>query len=219
MAFKFLLLLLPWPLRRRLLQRLYGYDLHPRSRIGLAWVYPHELIMGEGACIGALTVVKGVRRLSMEECASIGRLNWISAYPAGAPPHFAHQPDRCPDLLMGRHAAITNRHIIDCTDCIRIGPFSTVAGFRSQLLTHSINLKTSRQEARPISIGAYTFVGTACTVLGGASLPDCSVLGANSLLNKPWTDTHRLYGGVPATVQAELDPSLAYFHRAVGFVT
>ena len=219
MALKLLLLLLPWPIRRMLLQRLYGYELHRRSRIGLAWVYPDELIMGAGTRIGALTLVKGVRRLVLEDHASIGRLNWITAYPAGGSPHFIHQTDRCPDLLLARHSAITNRHIIDCTDRISIGEFATVAGFRSQLLTHSINLKTSRQEAKPISIGAYTFVGTACTVLGGAALPDCSVLGANSLLNKPLTDTHRLYGGVPATVQGELDPSLAYFHRPAGFVT
>lgn len=218
MPIRILLLLLPWWLRRRLLQRLYGYRLHPQSRIGLAWVYPRRLVMGDGTRIGHLTVVKGLDELLMEEHASIGRLNWISGYPSGLPPHFAHQSDRWPELALGAHAAITNRHIIDCTDRISIGAFATVAGFRSQLLTHSINLETCRQEARPISVGDYCFVGTACTLLGGANLPDHCVLGAHSLLNKSFTETHRLYAGVPAAPRRELAPDLAYFKRKTGVV-
>lgn len=218
MVLKILLLLMPWPLRRFLLQRIYGYQLHPSSRIGLAWVYPRQLVMAAGARIDHLTVVKGLDRLVMGEATLIGRLNWISAYPFGQPPHFMHQPARRPELELGAHAAITNRHILDCTERISIGAFATVAGFRSQLLTHSINLGTCRQEARPISIGAYCFVGTACTVLGGSTLPDCCVLGAHSLLNRAFSDTHRLYAGVPAESRRELNEQLPYFNRSTGFV-
>lgn len=218
MIARLILVLLPWRIRRALLQRIYGYELHPESRIGIAWIFPRHLVMRAGATIGHLTVAKGMDSLSMGEHASIGRLNWISAYPSKSPPHFDHQPDRSPVLEMSEHSAITNRHIVDCTDRITIGAFATVAGFRSQLLTHSINLVTCRQEARPITIGSYCFVGTACTVLGGSSLPDYSVLGANSLLNKAFPGTHRLYAGVPATEQKELDPQLAYFRRNAGFV-
>ncbi|HUG73104.1 MAG TPA: hypothetical protein VMK82_06760, partial [Steroidobacteraceae bacterium] len=177
------------------------------------WVYPKRLVMGEGARIGHLTVVKGLDLLSMGQQASIGRLNWITGYPSGQPPHFMHQPSRRPELDMAAHSGITNRHLVDCTDQISIGSFSIVAGFRSQLLTHSINIATNRQEARPIAIGRYCFVGTASTLLGGASLPDYSVLGANSLLNKSFGESYRLYGGVPAVELGELDPQLAYFLR------
>lgn len=218
MVLKILLILLPWRLRRCLLQRVYGYELHPDARIGLAWVYPRQLVMGAGARVEHLTVVKGLDRLALAEHATIGRLNWITGYPSGLPPHFGHQPDRHPELQLAAHAAITNRHIVDCTDRISIGAFTTIAGFRSQLLTHSINLGNCRQEARPIHIGAYCFVGTGCTVLGGASLPDYCVLGAHSLLNKRFTETHRLYAGVPAEARRELNPNLAYFKRMTGVV-
>ncbi len=218
MVTKILLLLLPWSLRRHLLQRLYGYELHPESRIGLAWVYPRHLAMAAGSRIDHLTVVKGLDRVSMAEFAGIGRLNWISGYPSGLPPHFAHQLDRRPELELAPHAAITNRHILDCTDRISVGAFATIAGFRSQLLTHSINLENCRQESRPIHIGAYCFVGTACTVLGGANLPDYCVLGAHSLLNKSFTETYTLYAGVPAEARRELGRDLAYFKRMTGVV-
>ena len=109
-------------------------------------------------------------------------------------------------------------HHIDCTNIITIGNFSTVAGYQSQLLTHSIDVMESRQHSAPISIGDYTFVGTNVVILGGASLPAFSVLGAKSLLNKSFTEQYTLYGGVPAKAIAPIDKQAKYFNRHEGFV-
>ena len=217
---RLLLVLLPWSLRRPLLVRCYGYRLHSGSRVGLAWVFPRELVLERGARIGHLTVVKGLERLTLGEQASIGRLNWISAFPRGTGSrHFAHLPHRKPELLVGEHAAITHRHIIDCTERVIVGRFATVAGYRSQILTHSIDFERCRQHAEPVSIGDYCFVGTACTILGGAALPSHSVLGAHSMLNKAYAEPYRLYGGVPAAPVRELGRGVEYFRREQGFVT
>jgi acetyltransferase-like isoleucine patch superfamily enzyme len=215
---RLLVVLLPWKLRRILLVRLFGYELDPQCRIGLAWVYPRKLVMARGSSIGHLTVVKGLSTLGLGEHASIGRLNWISAFPLGGGKHFAHLDDRKPELLLAEHAAITHRHIIDCTERVTIGRFTTVAGYRSQILTHSIDLTVSRQDAKPVTIGEYCFVGTACTLLGGSALPDYSVLGAHALLNKPHHERYRLYAGVPAKATAPLPADLMYFRRRTGFV-
>ena len=215
-----LLVLLPWRLRRPLLIRFYGYRLSADSHIGLAWVFPRQLALERGARIGHFTVVKGLERLLLGEHALIGRFNWISAFPLGTvSKHFAHLRERMPELVVAEHAAITNRHIIDCTERVTVGRFATVAGFRSQILTHSIDLERCRQDARPVTIGEYCFVGTACTILGGAALPSYSVLGAQSLLNKAHTERYRLYGGVPAVALRTLERDLGYFLRTEGFVT
>jgi acetyltransferase-like isoleucine patch superfamily enzyme len=215
---RLLIVLLPWPLKRFLLRLLYQYELHPRSRIGLAWVFPRKLVMGEGASIGHLTVCKGMERLELGAHASIGRLNWISAWPPNQPPHFAHLPARKPQLIVGPHAAITHRHIIDCTDEVTIGEFTTMAGYRSQILTHSVDLAESRQDAKPVRIGAYCFIGTASTMLGGTVVPDHCVVGANALVNKAHDETYRLYAGVPAKAVAPLDAQMKYFTRSKGYI-
>ena len=217
-ALRLLLVLFPWVFRRRLLQALFGYELHPESRIGLAWIFPQKLTMARGSSIGHLTVAKGMDLLELGEQASIGRLNWISAMPSGNARYFTHLTARQPQLVIAEHAAITNRHIIDCTERVVIGRYATFAGFRSQILTHSIDLDASRQHARPVVIGEYCFVGTACTILGGSVLPDYSVLGANALLNKVHYKVHHLYAGVPAEPVAPLDPGMRYFTRTSGFV-
>lgn len=215
---RLLIVLLPWRLKRFLLRVLFRYELHPRSYIGIAWVFPRQLVLGEGASIGHLTVCKGLERLELAAHASIGRLNWISAWPLNRPPHFAHLPGRKPQLIVGTHAAITHRHIIDCTDEVVIGEYTTMAGYRSQILTHSIDLAECRQHAKPVRIGRFCFVGTASTILGGTVVPDNCVVGANALLNKPYEESYRLYAGVPATAVSELDPQMKYFTRSKGYI-
>jgi acetyltransferase-like isoleucine patch superfamily enzyme len=150
--------------------------------------------------------------------AIIGQLNWITGFPSGNSRHFAHQSERQPELILGRHAGISSRHLIDCTARVRIGAFATIAGFRSQLITHSIDLAAGRQSSKPIDIGEYCFLGTDSVILGGAVLPHHSVLGAKSLLNKRWEVPFFLYGGVPAQPLKELSPELQYFRRTEGFV-
>lgn len=211
--------LLPWKLRRIVLQRFFGFSLHPESRIGLAWIFPRELVMERGASIGHFTVAKGMDRVALAERSSIGRLNWISAFPTGtSSAHFAHLTARTSHLVLAEHAAITNRHIVDCTERVVIGRFATVAGFRSQILTHSVDLAECRQDAKPVTIGDYCFVGTACTILGGAVLPDHSVLSAQALLNRAHHEPYRLYAGVPAVAIGALDADLKYFVRTEGYI-
>jgi acetyltransferase-like isoleucine patch superfamily enzyme len=216
----FLLLttLLPWELRRRLLMRWCGFELHPTARIGLSWVLPGRLVMGAHSSIGNLTVCKNLGAVFLGEHASVGNLCWITGFPPGPSRHFAHQPERRPELHLGAHAAITHRHLIDCTATVSIGAFTTFAGFQSQILTHSIDLAACRQSSEPVTIGTHCFVGTNCVLLGGAVLPDRSVLGAKSLLNKAFTAPLTLYGGVPAKPIQTLPEDTAYFHRTEGNV-
>jgi acetyltransferase-like isoleucine patch superfamily enzyme len=211
-------LLLPWPARRRFLESYFGYSIHPTSRIGLAWIYPRRLIMEEHARIGHLTFCKNIDLLHLGAHTIIGQLNWITGFPSGPSRHFAHQQDRHPELILEPHAGISSRHLIDCTARVRIGAFATLGGFRSQLLTHSIDLAAGRQSSEPIEIGDYCFVGTNCVLLGGSSLPHHSVLGAKSLLNKKWDAPFQLYAGVPAEPVKELSPEMEYFRRKEGFV-
>ncbi len=209
---------LPWALRRRLLRRAFGFEIDATASIGLSWIMPRKLIMGPHARIGNLTLCKGLERLELDAHAHIGNGNWITGFPPSATGHFAHQTDRRPALIVGEHAAITNRHLIDCTNRVEIGRFATFAGFQSQILTHSIDLENCRQSSAPITIGAYCFVGTNVVVLGGAALPAHSVLGAKSLLNRAYTEPYTLYGGVPARPIKPLSQETGYFLRKVGFV-
>ena len=216
---KIITMLLPWSLRRMVLNKWFGYKIHPSARIGLAWVFPDKLIMEAGSKIDHLTVAIHLDKIDMRENSSIGRSNWITGFSSlTAGKHFSHQAERTSVLILGRHSAITKHHHIDCTNIIRIGDFVTVAGYQSQLLTHSIDVYKNRQDSHPITIGDYTFIGTNTVILGGARLPDFCVLGAKSLLNKSYDKEWKVYGGVPARPISDIPQDAEYFKRKEGFV-
>lgn len=211
-------MLLPWVLRRWLLCALFGYRIHPTSRIGLALIYPERLVMERHSRIGHGTVCRRIGLLHLKAHATIGTGNWVGGCPQDDTTHFADEEERRSALVLGEHAAITTRHIIDATNTIHIGDYSTLAGFQSQLLTHSIDLETCRQVSGPIGIGDYCFVGTNVVILKDAVLPDHSVLGAKSLLHDAHAQSWSLYAGVPARRVKSLEADARYFSRVEGLV-
>lgn len=157
--------------------------------------------------------------ISLAENSTIGRGNWITGLSTqDKSVFFKHQENRKAELIIGESTGITKNHHIDCTNTITIGSFSTIAGYNSQLLTHSIDLHENRQHSSAIVIGDYTFVGTNVVILGGAVLPSYSVLAAKSLLNKTYSEEYRIYGGVPAKPISEISKDAGYFKRLKGFV-
>jgi acetyltransferase-like isoleucine patch superfamily enzyme len=210
-------LILPWAIRRWLLRVLCGYSFGENARIGLSLLGCTSLQMGPSARIGHFNIVKGTR-VDLGERATIGDFNWISGLVAGNAKHFTDEAGRDPAFIMGRHAAMTSRHYVDCSNRVDIGEFATLGGARSQVLTHAIDFKRNRQVSAPVRIGRYCFVGTSCVVLKGAELPDCSVLAAGSSLARAYGDTFTLYSGVPALPVKPLDRDSEYFRRVRGFV-
>lgn len=217
---KITMLFLPWSLRRLLLNKFFGYQIHPSAKIGLAWIYPRKLIMNEKAKIDHFSIAIHLDLVFMEKNSYISRGNWITGMSNHANTnHFEHQKDdRKAELILGESAAITKNHHLDCTNKIIIGKFSTIAGYNSQLLTHSIDLIENRQNSNPIIIGNYTFIGTNVVILGGSELPSYSVLAAKSLLNKKYYEEWKVYGGVPAKEISSISEDAKYFSRTVGFV-
>lgn len=216
---KIIPLLLPWALRRRFLNKFFGYKIHPTAKIGLSWIYPAKLVMEAESKIDHFTIAIHLDNIEMGVKSTIGRGNWITGLTTKKKSfHFNHQSDRKAELYLGERAAITKNHHLDCTNRIEIGRFSTIAGYNSQFLTHSIDVIEGRQDSAPITIKEYTFIGTNVVVLGGAVLPSHSVLGAKSLLNKEYIETWTLYGGVPAKPISEIPKDAKYFNRQDGFV-
>ena len=201
-----MLLLLPWFIRRRMLCLLFGYKIHRTARIGLSIVMPARLEMGVGCKIGHFTFCKRIDRLSMADGSGIGSFHLITGIPTSNNRHFQHVKERKCEMVLGKCVGIPSRKFFDCNGGIYIGDYTTVAGQWTQFLTHSIDIYNARQDARPIHVGKYCFIGTGCILLPGSSLPDYSVLGAGAVLNKEMTDGGMIYAGVPASPRKKINP-------------
>ena len=213
------ILLFPWFIRRKLMCFLFGYKIHKKAYIGKSIIISDYLYMSENSTIGNLTFCKNIGNLHLGKSARLGSLNYITGFPQHGKGFFEHKTKRQCQLIIGNHSAITSRHFLDCSAGIIIGDFTTFAGIKSQVLTHSIDVYKNIQDCDPVTIGTYCFIGTGVTILGGSKIPDYSVLGSSSLVNKKLIETHTLYAGVPAKKIRELiHDEVSYFKRSVGIV-
>lgn len=197
------------PAKNRMLRAL-GYRIHPTAiaRANLV-LRVHHISMGPGSRIGRFNLLKNLRLVSIGDHSSVGRLNVISAHPV----YQRIYPDGAA-LVLGRHAKITSRHQLDCSGSVTIGDFSSIAGHETKILSHSIDVRRDAQVAYPVLIGNRSFVGARCLLLGGAVLPDRSVLGAGSVLTRTkQAPEPGLWAGVPAALRGPIDG--AWFGRSV----
>lgn len=210
------MVILPSRIKLYLGRWLLGWDVHPTAYIGRSVILVGHLSMGPGASIGPLNVIKDLEELRLAEGASIASRNWITGFPRSAEPAadvFPHSPKRRPSLVMGRHAMITVAHDIDCSDRVEIGDYSSLAGFRCTILTHSLNLVRDRFVTGSVEIGAHAAVMSGSTLLSGTKVPARCIVSAGSVVNTPLTEELTFYSGNPAEAVRSLPETLGFFHR------
>lgn len=219
MLIQLLILFFPWEIRRRVLIFLYGFEIAPSAWIGKSIILARKLSMKPYSRIHHFVLCKKIDLLALEEDSGIATGCFITGFSSKHLKYFKHRKERKCELVLGKSAGITNRHFIDCNGGVYIGEFSTIAGLRTQVLTHSIDVYQNRQDVKPVNIGRYCFIGTGCIILPGTGLPDFCVLGAGSVLTKAFTTQYMLYAGNPAAPRKKLDlNAIKYFHRDKHFV-
>lgn len=204
-------IVLPNRLRRVIYRRLLGYDIHPSAQVGHSLIDVDHLLMSEGAAIGSLSVIRGCEDVVMREEAVIGPLVWVNSVRKDKG-YFAGQDRQC-ELIMDRGSVITCLHLLDCCHRIEFGAYASLAGFGSQILTHSVNIARVRQSARPVRIGHHTMVGTRSVILPGVTIPECSIVSAGSVMTRSFDNGPHLYSGVPAAALRPLNPDAPFFTR------
>jgi acetyltransferase-like isoleucine patch superfamily enzyme len=201
--------ILPASQAKNRLLRSVGDDIHPSAtaRSCLVLRVTH-VSMGVDSRIGRWNLLKNMRMVSIGEHASVGRMNVFSSHPV----YKRLYPDGAV-LEVGAHSFVTSRHQFDCSGSVAIGEYSSVAGHETKIVTHSIDVRRDAQAARPVRIGARSFVGARCLLLGGAVLPDRSVLAAGSVLARAREEGEPgLWAGVPAVLHGPIEG--AWFERS-----
>jgi acetyltransferase-like isoleucine patch superfamily enzyme len=207
--------LLPAGRPKNLVLRLLGHEVHPTAvvrpclllRVG-------EVVLGPGACLGYGNVVRGVRRLVLGSHAVVGQWNWLTACPAFplAAPDDAHRGA----LVIGDHSAITSRHYVDASGGVALGAFTTLAGARSTVISHGIDVATNVQTPYPITIGDHCLIGSNTSLVPGCSVPDRCLVAMGSVIVGRLDLPGHLYAGSPANARRAVCGE--YFVRGEGRV-
>ncbi len=88
-----------------------------------------------------------------------------------------------------------------------------IAGFRSTVLTHSIDLVRDKYVVGPIVLGDYAVVMSGCMLLAGTRVPPRSIVAAGSVVDTRLSAELTLYRGNPAVAVRELPERLGFFQR------
>jgi len=223
MIMKFILLFFincfPWRLRRIFYIYCFSWDLHKKSYIGFSILFVDCVVLEEGSRIGHLNIFKGLSMVQLSFNSRIGSLNYFTGFPKNGVGFFEHQSSREPIFRLGQESAVTSRHYFDCTGGVEIGSFSTFAGIRSTVLTHSIDLKLNRQHSSSVSIGNYCFIGTNVIILPDSLVPNFCIVGSGSVFRGYHKEVRTIFFGNPLQSKSIDSPeSYAYFYRIKGFV-
>jgi len=201
-------LLPPCRAKNALLTRL-GHRVHPSARIGICVMLDvDEVVVGADTIIGHGNVFRGLRAVRIGVEAILGQFNWFSRAPSLTLP----DDELAGSLVMGDHSVLTSRHYVDCSGGLWMGRFATVAGVRTTVLSHTIDLGLGRQGTRPVRLSDRVFVGSNATMMPGTTAAAGAVFAAGSVtaLDGEYA-AGMLYGGVPAKQIKPIDG--AYFHR------
>ena len=200
--------LLPASRFKNSLLRSLGHAIDPTARAFSCLVLRvSHFEMAEESVLRRWNIIKDVERLAFGKQSSMGVNNRISSHrvykstlPGGA------------TLILEDHAKVTSHHFIDCAGGVRISSFASLAGRESTILTHAVDLRRNAQTAYPIVIGPRSFVSARVVILGGAALPERSILAAGAVLTASRTEREPgLWGGVPARRVGDADG--AWFDR------
>jgi acetyltransferase-like isoleucine patch superfamily enzyme len=208
---------LPWGIRRGILARAFGYKIDRSAYIGMSIILADEAILGPKTYIGSFNYIGRLDRLVLGEAAWIGNYNWIIGLSRRLnSPFFKSKPTRRSDLILGRGSSIAAACLIDCTDRIEIGDLSGVAGWRSQILTHGIDVIRMRQTCAPVFIGANCMIATGAIIMKGVTIAPCTIVGAGSVVTKSVREQYTIVAGNPAVFVRDVPTTAGYFHRTPG---
>jgi len=186
--------LLPKSRLKNILLRVCGHSVHITSQISpIILSKVSHLALGKGSVLQAGSFFRNLRKLEIGENGFVGKFNHVYADLGFSTSELAGK------FILAPGSYVTNRHELDCSGGIRLEKFSAIAGSRTILQTHSVDFQLNSQTNAPIIIGSYSFIGTNCLILMGASFPSKSILGAGSLLPSNFNeDREGIFIGRPA---------------------
>ena len=212
LACTLLMVVVPASWRRIIAVKVFHWDIDPNARIGPSLIMVGHLSMGPRANIGGFNVIRGPAEVRMAQGATIGTRNWVLAPPLSEQV-FTRSPNRKPVLYMGAYTGITNGHHVDCSDRVEFFDYAMLAGFRSQILTHSLDLARDLFVTGPVELGEHSAVMSSCVLLSGTRVPARSIVSAGSVVTTKLTKELTFYRGNPAEAVRELPPTLKFFKR------
>ena len=213
-AAAFLGLLPDGRLKRYLLRTVLGWDIDRSARVApCVFLGVKHISLGPGSGLAAFSVYRDLELLALETNSGIGHWNYVTAARELRTDVLDATPDTRPATLELEHnAVITSRHYIDCSGGVSVGAFAVLAGVRSTVMSHEVDLVRSAQSIASVRIGSHCFVASNVLLAPGSCTADRSFIAMGALVAGDLRTPEMLYAGVPARPIKNIG-NVAFFSR------
>ena len=193
--------------------KLAGWEVERGARIrSNIFINVRNVKLRKHAEIRAFNVFRNIS-LEVGENSIIGSFNWI-----GAASGLSSLSNFRGLLSLGCHSAINSRNYFDVSGGVYFGDFTDLAGVRSTIITHQIDMKSSTQSCNSVNIGSHTMIcSNSVLVPGGTKIGDRCLFAMGSLIRSGEYPSDGFYAGAPA--EYKKPSSGSWFVRKVGRTT
>ena len=199
--------LLPASRIKNVLMNLHGCNIGKDCKIEPnIFLRTRNIKLEQGSSIGLGNVFRDLNKLHLGQGSTIRNFNWISASPV------LERKGGGSSLTLGKMTSVTSRHYFDCSGGILLGDFTTIAGVRSTLISHQIDIKRGEQSVSPINIGKYCLISSNSAVCPGVFIEDFTVVGMGTVLAGEYCVQKSLIVGPKGQIK-KIEISGEYFER------
>lgn len=195
---KYLIALMPSAIKI-LIYRAMGAKIGKDCYIGFAIIDAEKIEIGDCVYIGHLNLVWRLKEATFESGSRLELCNWITGAREG-------------NFRLGRNSAIQRFHFFEASSNISIGSNCIIAGRNSHFFSHGIS-SIDLDVRRAINIGDWSYIGSGCRFVPGASVAEGTFVGMGAVVTKRHDEDHVMLGGNPATAKKRLSTDDIYFNR------
>jgi len=107
-----------------------------------------------------------------------------------------HDENKINQFVMRKGASVIVHHVFNVSESITIGAWTCIAGYGSQIWTHSFVFGNEKAAlvSKPVRIGNNCYIGSGCVICPGVTIVDNVVVGAHTTIAKS-IDKSGLYVG------------------------
>jgi len=109
------------------------------------------------------------------------------------------------DIYIAPNCFIIGGSKISINSTVQIGPGCVLSSTNHQFDFKKKSFIKDRKEKGTLVIDCGVWIGANCTITAGSFIPQGSVVGANSMVNKKFENEQSIYGGVPAKFIKKLE--------------
>jgi acetyltransferase-like isoleucine patch superfamily enzyme len=196
-----LCIFLPQFLKISIYRRLFRWRIGKNVQIGLSYIQANQITLSDNVTIGHFNIIRRLNNLQLGHNSQLGNFNQI--FYSGALEDRSTNESAV--LNIGDRSVITSHHFIDLDGIVEIGSDTIIGGRDSQIWSHQWIQKGSSFEKtrQKITIGNNVYIGSRTTLLNGCTIPNQSIIGACSVVNKKFQseDNSLLIAGNPASIK------------------